>query len=276
MSRQVKILIIDDDRLIRQLISRTISEMGSNHQFKVLEAVSGSEGIVMAIANPPDLILLDVMMPGIDGYEVCARLRKETATAKVPIIMLTALDQIDSKILGLRVGADDYMTKPFDMRELRARILAHLRRQGTETQQSFPLRVFLCHSSTDKATVRELHQRLSDDGFVPWLDEKNLLPGQEWEQEIRNEVRKTDVVLVCLSRNAVQKSGFIQKEIRYALDVADEQPPETIFIIPARLEECEVPERLRRWQWVDIFEPNGYGRLLSALKKRAELSATQP
>ena len=119
-----RILLIDDDPLIRQLVMRTLNDA----TLQVIEAASGLEGIALAMAQPPDLVLLDVMMPGMDGYEVCNRLRQQSSTVNIPIIMLTALDQIDSKVLGLRTGADDYITKPFDMRELRTRIEIHLRR----------------------------------------------------------------------------------------------------------------------------------------------------
>ncbi len=131
------------------------------------------------------------------------------------------------------------------------------------------LSVFLCHPSGDKGRVRDLYRRLRADGFAPWLDEEDLLPGQDWEREIRRAVRAADVVLVCLSAHSVTKRGFVQKEIRLALDVADEQPEGTIYIIPARLEECEVPDRLRPLHWVDLFEPRGYERLLDALRRRA-------
>lgn len=119
-----RILLIDDDPLIRHLVVRTLA----NENYKVVEAASGLEGIASAVANPPDLILLDVMMPGMDGYEVCNHLRQQAATINVPIIFLTALDQMDSKILGLSTGADDYITKPFDVRELKTRVEVHLRR----------------------------------------------------------------------------------------------------------------------------------------------------
>jgi hypothetical protein len=132
------------------------------------------------------------------------------------------------------------------------------------------LRVFLCHSSGDKPAVRDLYRRLRADGFQPWLDEEELLPGQDWDHEIRRAVRAADAILVCLSCESVTKAGYVQKEIRFALDVADEQPEGTIFLIPLKLEECEIPERLRRWQWVDLFEEEGYERLLRALRVRAE------
>ncbi|MCU1264541.1 MAG: hypothetical protein JWM21_859 [Acidobacteria bacterium] len=133
-----------------------------------------------------------------------------------------------------------------------------------------PLCAFLCHSSADKDRVRELYERLRADGFAPWLDEKNLLPGQDWEQKIRDAVRSSDVVIVCLSRGSINKAGFVQKEIKLALDAADEQPEDTIFIIPIKLEECNMPERLRRWQWVNLFEENGYERLVSSLQHRSQ------
>jgi len=132
-----------------------------------------------------------------------------------------------------------------------------------------PLKVFLCHSSGDKPAVRELYYRLRADGINPWLDEENLLPGQVWQQEIPKAVRDSDVVIVCLSQSAINKSGYVQKEIKYALDIADEQPEGTIFLIPVKLEECDVPDRLSRWQWVNLFDEKGYQRLMLALNVRA-------
>ena len=109
------------------------------------------------------------------------------------------------------------------------------------------LRAFLCHSSGDKPAVRELYQRLCDEGIDAWLDEEKLLPGQDWQREIPKAVRASDVVIVCLSQNSITKAGYVQKEIKFALDVADEQPEDTIFLIPAKLEACEVPGRLAQW-----------------------------
>jgi energy-coupling factor transporter ATP-binding protein EcfA2 len=131
-------------------------------------------------------------------------------------------------------------------------------------------RVFLCHSSGDKPAVRELYGRLHQEGFDAWLDEENILPGQDWDMEIRKAVQRADLVIVCLSTGSVGKKGYVQREIKMVLDLADEQPEGKIFLIPAKLEECEVPLRLARWQWVDLFESKGYNRLLSALWIAAE------
>jgi len=133
------------------------------------------------------------------------------------------------------------------------------------------LRVFLCHSLDDKPAVRDLHKALKlYNGIQPWLDEIDLLPGQDWDLEIRKAVKRADIVLVCLSLSSITKRGYIQKEIKYALDVADEQPEGSIFLIPLRLEECVAPDRLRNRQWVDYFSPTGHEQLMSALRSRAK------
>ena len=127
------------------------------------------------------------------------------------------------------------------------------------------LLVFLCHSSGDKAAVRHWDQRLRADGMATWLDETALLPGQDWDREIRAAVRRADIVIVFLSGDSLGKRGYVQKEIRHVLDVAEEQPADAIFLIPARLDACDVPERLNRWHWVDLHEQQGYERLLASL-----------
>ena len=135
--------------------------------------------------------------------------------------------------------------------------------------QKHPLSVFLCHSSDDKAAVRELFHRLAADRVDPWFDEEKLLPGHDWDEEIQKAVKHSNIVVVCLSRLSINKAGYVQKEIRYALDVADEQPEGSVFIIPVRLEACDVPKRINRWQWVDLYEEGGYEKLLRTLKHKA-------
>lgn len=132
------------------------------------------------------------------------------------------------------------------------------------------LKIFMCYASEDKVEVRNLYHQLRACGTQPWLDEEDLLPGQDWDHEIRKVVRSSDAVLVCLSRRSTNKSGYLQKEIRLALDAAAEKPEGTIFLIPVRLEPADVPYSLRQWQWVDIFEGSGYSKLLDALQARAD------
>jgi len=131
-----------------------------------------------------------------------------------------------------------------------------------------PLKVFLCHASIDKPKVRDLYKRLIADGVDAWLDAESLIPGQKWQEEIPKAIHESDVVIVCLTENSISKEGYVQKEIKYALDVAGEKPEGTIFIIPARLEECRVPNRLSVYHWVDLFD-EGYSKLMKALKVRS-------
>lgn len=133
-----------------------------------------------------------------------------------------------------------------------------------------PLKVFLCHSSRDKGVVGELYRRLCAVRIDPWLDEEKILPGQNWKLEIEKAVRDVDVVIVCLSNDSISKKGFVQKEITIALDVADEQPEGQIFLIPVKLEDCEVPNRLSHLQWVDYSGEKGFDRLLHSLWARAK------
>ena len=115
------ILMIEDDDLIADPVRQDLTDAG----FDVLRAADGATGLEMALSEKPDLVLLDIMLPELDGWEVCKRLRKRSP---VPILMLTALtDEID-RVLGLEIGADDYLTKPFSSRELIARVRANLRR----------------------------------------------------------------------------------------------------------------------------------------------------
>ena len=133
-----------------------------------------------------------------------------------------------------------------------------------------PLKAFLCHASGDKPPVREFYKRLVFEGVDAWLDKEKLLPGQDWRAEIPRAVHEADVVIVFLSNKSISKEGYVQKEIKFALDIAEEKPEGTIFLIPARLEECVVPERLSRWHWVDLYEENGFAQLLRSLKLRAD------
>ena len=123
MSRE-KILIVDDEKDIVKMLDYNLKKEG----FRTVLAYDGEDAIDLANRDNPDLIILDLMLPGMDGLEVCKTLKKENKTAKIPIIMLTAKVQEADKIVGLELGADDYITKPFSPRELIARIKAVLRR----------------------------------------------------------------------------------------------------------------------------------------------------
>lgn len=128
MSEKQKILVVDDDRHIAELISLYLMKDGYDSK----EVYDGKEALAEFDSYLPDLVLLDLMLPGMDGYQVCTELRKKS---KVPVIMLTAKGETFDKVLGLELGADDYIVKPFDPKELIARVKAVLRRYETGSGQ---------------------------------------------------------------------------------------------------------------------------------------------
>ena len=132
---KTKIMVVDDDPNIRELVRLYLEKEG----FEVTCAERGDEAVKLFRASPPNLMLLDVMLPGMDGWQVCREVRK---ISNIPVIMLTAKDETFDKVLGLELGADDYIVKPFDMKELVARIKAVIRRfqvaEAPEKELVFP------------------------------------------------------------------------------------------------------------------------------------------
>jgi hypothetical protein len=133
------------------------------------------------------------------------------------------------------------------------------------------LQVFLLYARHDREIVRRLNQRLIRDGANTWLDVESLIPGQDWESEIRKAIFRSDIVIVCLSRQFTKQGGYRHEELKIALEKANSLPEDEIFIIPARLEKCDTPESLLRWQRVDLFEADGNKKLLSTLKSRCNV-----
>jgi putative two-component system response regulator len=123
MRNNYSILIIDDDSTAQKAVESLLL----NQNYEMLFANNGFEGLEIAISTEPDLILLDVMMPGLNGFEVCDRLRANSVLAEVPILMVSALDDRDSRLAGIEAGVDDFISKPFDRDELRARVRTILR-----------------------------------------------------------------------------------------------------------------------------------------------------
>jgi DNA-binding response OmpR family regulator len=124
--------VVDDEPDLLMLLEEHLSQEG----FQVLTASAGMQAISKARAEQPDLILLDVMMPGVSGFDVCNILQDFPETAEIPIIFLTAITETKRKVMGLNLGADDYITKPFDLRELTARVLAAMRHRVSRQEVS--------------------------------------------------------------------------------------------------------------------------------------------
>ncbi len=134
---------------------------------------------------------------------------------------------------------------------------------------------FLCYAKENSTAVREFRERLKAEAWIdPWFDEEDILPGQMWEESVTEAVHNSHAVIIFLSSTAVRKEGFFHKELKLALDAAAEKPDGTIFIIPIRLDACDVPDRLQPYQYIDYFgdeehKDHVYTSLIAALKIRA-------
>lgn len=128
--------------------------------------------------------------------------------------------------------------------------------------------IFLIHAHSDRETVHRLYRRLVRDGLKVWLDAERLQPGQDWQNEIRSALLQCGTVVVCLSRVFDEKRGYRHEELKLALEKANFLPEDEVFIIPVRLEECDMPESLRHLHRVDLFKAGGYKRLVRALQER--------
>ena len=215
----LKILLVDDDPNIRQLVNLYLVKEG----FEVIMASRGDEALKLFKESPPNLMLLDIMLPGMDGWQVCREVRK---VSNIPIIMLTAKDETFDKVLGLELGADDYVVKPFDMKELVARIKAVSRRfQAADTPErelSFPGLTINIDQYTVKYMGRELEMPPKELELLYFLDShpgmvftREQLLEQVWGYDYFGDSRTVDVHVKRLREKLTEgeKLGWLIKTV---------------------------------------------------------------
>jgi uncharacterized protein (TIGR02145 family) len=127
-------------------------------------------------------------------------------------------------------------------------------------------RVFLCHVSEDKPRVIELYGRLKRAGLHPWVDKLDIPPASDWDREIVKNIQAARIVVVCFSRQLVSKTGYVQRELEIAFQMAQRQPSDAMFLIAVRLDDCEVPARYRYVRHVDLFQEKGVDTLVELIK----------
>lgn len=152
-----KVLVVDDEINIVELLTMNLEKNG----FEVISCLTGEESLKLCSSEVPDIIILDLMLPGIDGLEVCKRIRSQKETARIPIIMLTAKAQESDMIIGLELGADDYITKPFSVRELITRIKVVLRRIDEKIEEDTSIiRIHDIEVDTEKHIITKNGQKI--------------------------------------------------------------------------------------------------------------------
>jgi CheY-like chemotaxis protein len=182
----------------------------------------------------------------------------------------------DESLAAFEVGALDYVLKPPEPARLARSIDRFQAQRGLRYTDRVPLesgpgRVFLCHAPEDEPAATRLYERLVGDGVQCWMEAADLAPGQDRDQEIRQAVQRSRHVLACVSRRSMTDRGYLRDQLDEAVRMADQQPEGATFLVPVRLEACPIPQRLARWQWIDLFTSAGYERLLGTLRAQPRL-----
>ena len=219
-----RILIVEDEQNIVDILAFNLHREG----YETLEAMDGAAGLELALANDPDLILLDLMLPKMDGFEVCRRLREAGRTT--PVIMLTAREEETDKVLGLELGADDYITKPFSMRELLARIKANIRRTAM-TESTVPSQ----RMELDRITVDTQAMMVYKDGKALELTQREyelvrVLAGQRGQVFSREALMEQ----VWNYEGYVGDVRAVDVAVRRLREKLEDNPAEPEFIVTRR------------------------------------------
>lgn len=214
-----KILVVDDEEHILELIKFNLESAG----YQVVTAENGEDALRLCSEEKPDLVLLDIMLPGIDGLEVCRRLKSQKETMLIPIIMITAKGEEVDKIIGLELGADDYITKPFSVRELVARVKALLRRARLSLPEVLEDNVIKLGDLVINSSTYEVYKgeekidlTLKEFGLLKLLVlnkgkvlTRDFLLDKVWGYEYYGETRTVDVHIRYL-RQKLEKVGIKQ------------------------------------------------------------------
>jgi two-component system cell cycle response regulator CtrA len=278
---------ITTGKLALHLDTRSVSVGGrqfhvTGKEYSILELLSLRKGATLSKE-----VILDYLYGGIDEPELkiidvfICKLRKKIAAA-------TGGQHYIVSVWGRGYALKDPESEPTTNiwrleRDLQRQVLETLdslnRAQQpavSNGQVSEPRkrRIFLAHAREDKQRVRELYATLKNSGFHPWLDEADLLPGQNWKVEIQSAIRDAGVFVACLSCHSVAKQGYVQTEFRTALSAYSDRPSGAIYLIPVKLDECEVPDMqipgqgitLRDIHWVELWEDSGIQQLTKAIR----------
>jgi CheY-like chemotaxis protein len=253
MNTPARILVADDNETNRDILATRLEANG----YEVLHAGDGEEALAVTREHRPDLILLDIMMPKLDGIEVCRRIKADTTLPFTPIILVTAKAESGDVVEGLDAGADEYLTKPIDQKALVARVKALLRikeRHDAGSGQAKPAQVngtdlFISYSQKDMAIIKPLTAVLQQRGWSVWFDQE-LRAGTAFDRAIEQALMNARAVVVAWSRNSVN-SDWVRAEAAFAQESAK--------LFPVRLDDAPLPLRFTHVHTLDLSKWDGSG-----------------
>lgn len=275
MKQSYKVLVVDDIKDVRDTVAGILIDAG--HSAKT----AGSElEAISALADEKfDFIVIDIRLRGNEdedesGLELTRIIRRYNIESQ--IIFMTGKAVKGRHFMPAReYNVFAYIEKKGDwVNEICQTIEnATVLLEDACVTEKTP-RIFLSYAREDKIKVAALYQQLCDAGYKPWMDIKDILPGEKWKIAIGNAIRNSNFFFACLSSNSVSKRGYLQKEINTALEIWQEKLEDDIYLIPVRLEECDIPNALADFQWVDLFQNDGWERLQKALRVGIERGLT--
>jgi DNA-binding response OmpR family regulator len=251
MNSPARILVADDNETNRDILATRLAANG----YEVLHAGDGEKVLVAMREHRPDLILLDIMMPKLDGIEVCRRLKADPSLPFTPIILVTAKAESGDVVEGLDAGADEYLTKPVDQKALVARVKALLRIKeshdaGSDKAKPAPANgtdLFISYSQKDLATVKSLTAALEQIGWSVWFDQE-LRAGAAFDRVIEQALSSARAVVVAWSKNSVN-SDWVRAEAAFALEASK--------LFPVRLDDVPLPLRFTNVHTLNLSKWDG-------------------
>ena len=252
------LLIVDDENVVVEMLVRIFSSKG----YRTLTAFSGGEAIEKARQGVPDLILLDLGMPGINGFDALKILRSQPITERIPIILVSARTGVEYIIKALELGADDYIAKPFQFTELELRVEARLRasylrlpRRKAEIDKRSP--IFISYTRLDwDGYVKPLVTRLEAERLPFWVDQTSIEGSDDWLDAVNKALKIASRMMVCVSPDALS-SRYVKMAYRYAFNNG-------IRLYPIICRPVDLPAELQILQSYTYTELD---RLVEALKK---------
>jgi CheY-like chemotaxis protein len=251
MNTPARILVADDNETNRDILATRLEANG----YEVLHAGDGEEALAVARERCPDLILLDIMMPKLDGIEVCRRIKADAALPFTPIMLVTAKAESGDVVEGLDAGADEYLTKPIDQKALVARVKALLRikeRHDSGAGQVKPAQangtdLFISYSRNDVEIIKSLTAILQQSGWSVWFDQQ-LRAGTAFDKAIEQALMNARAVIVAWSRNSVN-SDWVRAEATFAQENAK--------LFPVRLDDAPLPLRFTHVHTLNLSNWDG-------------------
>ena len=243
------ILVVDDNETNRDILETRLTASG----YKVVQAGDGEEALVAARKHLPDLILLDIMMPKINGIDVCRELKSDPTLPFMPIVLLTAKGETDDVVMGLDAGADEYLTKPVEHAALLARVRAILRLKALQDKKQEPIErasgtdIFISYSHQDRPTIEKLAAALHQENLSVWWD-RHIQTGQAFDREIEDAISGAGSVIVAWSQNSVE-SDWVRAEAAYALEKKK--------LLPIQLDSAVPPLRFIHIQTINLTDWDG-------------------